>query len=390
MTRYRVAHIITTFSKSSGAAENTKLTVNLLDRTRFDVFLATPPRESMVAELAPDVIHVPLSCLRRAINPFADLFAFIELYRSIRRSRFDVVHTHNAKDGILGRWAARLASIPAIVHTIHNVSFQASTSPLLNRHYAMQERLASRFTDRLLAVSTDNAAKYLRNGIGCPEQYRTVYSGLELARYIDDGRPAAERRAALGLPPDVGPWVAWVGRFNPQKDPLTFVRAAQFVKAQVSGVRFVVCGDDPIKPSLQAETRALVAELGLGEVMHFLGFRPDLTNVLRGVDVVMHSSRHEGMGRVICEALACERPVAGTAVDGVTEVIDSGRRGGVLVAPGDPIALAQAAVLLLTDQTLARTLARRGREWVTQNLSAQAMVRTIEQVYLELLTTTRT
>jgi len=152
----------------------------------------------------------------------------------------------------------------------------------------------------------------------------------------------------------------------------------------------VVCGDDPIKPSLQAETRALIAELGLGEVMHFLGFRPDLTNVLRGVDVVMHSSRHEGMGRVICEALACERPVAGTAVDGVTEVIDSGRRGGVLVAPGDPIALAQAAVLLLTDPPLARTLARRGREWVTQNLSADGMVRAIEQVYLELLTRTRT
>jgi glycosyltransferase involved in cell wall biosynthesis len=179
--------------------------------------------------------------------------------------------------------------------------------------------------------------------------------------------------------------VGWLGRFNPQKDPLTFIRAAQLVAASLPGVQFIVCGDDPLKVSLEAAARALAIELGLGDAMHFVGFRRDVTNTLRSVDVVMHSSRYEGMGRVVCEALACGRPVAGTAVDGVVEVIHSGRRGGILVPPGNPAALAEATVRLLTDTALALALAKSGRQWVEQNISAENMVRGIEQVYLGLL-----
>src|SRR5262245_44759570 len=107
--RYRILHTITLFAQSSGAAENTKLTLNLLDRQRFEAFLATAPGQSMDGEVAADVIRVPLKFLRRPINPLTDLSALAELYRTIRRFRFDAVHTHGAKDGILGRWAARLA-----------------------------------------------------------------------------------------------------------------------------------------------------------------------------------------------------------------------------------------------------------------------------------------
>ena len=222
-----------------------------------------------------------------------------------------------------------------------------------------------------------------------PEQYRTVYSGLDLGRYADDGRPAAVRRRELGLPDRPGPWVGWLGRFNPQKDPLTFVRAAHLVAAELPGVQFVVCGDDPINVPLEQATRALAAQFGISGVMHFLGFRRDVATVLRSVDVVMHSSRHEGMGRTVCEALACERPVAGTAVDGVVEVVETGRRGGFLARPGDPAGLANAVLRLLRDPSLACSLARLGREWVERHLSADAMVRAIEQVYENLMDTSR-
>jgi glycosyltransferase involved in cell wall biosynthesis len=383
--RLRILHTITSFPLSSGAAENTKLTLNLLDRERFEPFLATSPGQTMDAEVAPDVVRIPLRFLGRSINPILDVSALWEIYRAIRRSRFDVVHTHNAKDGFVGRWAARFARTPAIVHTIHNVSFQASTNRISNELYAIQERWAASFTDRLLAVSGENSNKYLRRGIGRPVQYRTVYSGLDLARYRPDGRPAAVHRAGLGLPDRPGPWVGWVARFNPQKDPLTFVRAARIITNELPGAQFVVCGDDPLEPSLEQTTRALAKDLGLADAMHFLGFRRDIAGVLRSVALLLHSSRYEGMGRVVCEALACERPVAGTAVDGVMEVIESGRRGGLLVAPGDAPALATAAVRLLTDQPLAEQLAKAGRDWVERHLSAREMVRAIEAVYTELL-----
>ncbi len=140
-----------------------------------------------------------------------------------------------------------------------------------------------------------------------------------------------------------------------------------------------------MRDSLEREARALALELGLADAMHFLGFRRDISAVLRSVDVVMHSSRYEGMGRVVCEALACERPVAGTAVDGMLEVIESGQRGGFLAPPGDPHALADAALRLLGDTATARALARAGRNWVVQHLSAERMVKQIESIYAEAL-----
>src|SRR5438105_9171031 len=113
--RCRVLHTVTTFPLSSGAAENIKLTLNLLDRTRFEPFLATAPGQSMDSEVAADVIRIPLKCLGRPVNPLMDVSAFVELYSAMRRFRFDVVHTHNAKDGVLARWAARLAGTSAII-----------------------------------------------------------------------------------------------------------------------------------------------------------------------------------------------------------------------------------------------------------------------------------
>jgi glycosyltransferase involved in cell wall biosynthesis len=339
----------------------------------------------MEAEVAPDVKRVPLRWLRRPIHPLMDALALIELHQLIRRHQFDVVHTHNAKDGILARWAAHLAGVPAIVHTIHNVSFQASDSSLINSFYALQERWAARITDRLFAVSRENSAKYLGRAIGQPAQYLTVYSGLDLSRYAEDGRTAPDCRASLGLPDLPGPWVGWLGRFNRQKDPVTFVRAARLVADAIPTVQFVVCGDDPLRESLEGAARALALALGLADRMHFLGFRRDVVTVLRAVDLVMHSSRYEGMGRLVCEALACERAVAATSVDGVAEVIDSGTRGGLLAPPEQPAALAQCAVRLLNDRALASALARAGREWIVKHASATAMVKVIEEEYERVL-----
>ncbi len=118
--RYRVLHLVTTFEVWAGAAENTKLTLNALDRTVFEPFVAIRPGQTMEAEVLPDVPRLHLRRLRRSVNPINDAAAFWDLVKLIRQHRFDVVHTHNAKDGILGRWAAFWARVPAIVHTVHN------------------------------------------------------------------------------------------------------------------------------------------------------------------------------------------------------------------------------------------------------------------------------
>ena len=390
-SRYRVLHLITSFQTWSGAAENTKLTLDGLDRSHFEPFLGTgPPRpdHSTQQQVAADVRRIPIRWLTRPISPVADAAAFVEILGAIRRYRFDVVHTHNAKDGILGRWAAFYAGVPAIVHTIHNVSFEAATNPFARAQYALQERWAARITDRMLTVSKQNTTKYLNRGIGRPEQYRTVYSGLDLTRYAPDRRAPTELRAALGLPPRPGPWVGWVGRFSPQKDPVTFLRAAREIACAMPTVQFVVCGNTS-DVKVERDPRLVAQDLGLNDTVHFLGFRRDVADVFGAVDLVMHSSRYEGMGRVVCEAMACNRPVAGTAVDGVVEAIVSGERGGILVPPGDHNKLAVAALELLRHPALAQELAEAGRRWVEHNLSHEAMVATIEAVYGEVLSSRR-
>jgi len=316
-----------------------------------------------------------------------DAIAFAEIYGICRRWRFDVVHTHNSKDGILGRWAAHVAGVPVVIHTIHNLSFRASRHALVNRLYTMLERVTAPITDTLLAVSKQNVADYHEQRIGKPTDYRVVYSGLELERY-QVPLTQAQAQVRLGLP-EASAVVGWFGRLSHQKDPLTFLRAARDVMAGFSGVRFIVCGDDPLGEELTAPTHSLAHELGIADRVHFLGFRSDLPMVLKAVDVVMHSSRYEGMGRTVCEALLCSRPVAGTAVDGVREVIISGVRGGILVPPGNPSALAEATLSLLRDRERARTLASAGRAWVEANLSATDMVREIAEEYVRAMAAQR-
>jgi len=329
--------------------------------------------------VAGDVRRLPLRHLARPIRPWLDLAAFAQIYRLCRKWRFDVVHTHNSKDGILGRWAAHFAHVPVVVHTIHNLPFRASEHAHVNRLYVAIERLTTPITHAVLAVSAENIGECLRHGIGTRAQYRVVYSGLELERYRV-ASSQTEARARLGLP-EASAVVGWFGRFNHQKDPFTFIRAARQVSEGFPGVRFVVCGDDPLGEDLAPAVHDLVRELGISDRVHFLGFRSDLPMVLHAVDVVMHSSRYEGMGRTVCEALLCERPVAGTAVDGMREVIVSGVRGGLLVPPGQPTALAGATLALLRDRERARALAAAGSAWVQANLSAANMVRGIVDTY---------
>jgi glycosyltransferase involved in cell wall biosynthesis len=377
--RLRVLHVVTTFSVSSGAAENVRLTLKLLPRDRFQVFFAFPPGESLEPLVEGDVTRLPVRHLVRPIRPWRDLAAFVTIYRLCREWRFDVVHTHNSKDGVLGRWAAFAARVPLIVHTVHNIPFRASRNALVNRIYATIERYTARITDVILAVSTENVREYVDHGITETSRIRVVYSGLELERYrAPISQDEARRR--LGLP-DATAMVGWVGRFNHQKDPITFIHAARDVREQFPGVRFVVCGDDPLSQELAVEVQKLAQRLGIADYVHFLGFRHDLPEVLRAVDVVMHSSRYEGMGRTVCEALLCDRPVAGTAVDGVREVIVSGVRGGILVPPARPAELAAATLALLRDRERAWALAAAGRSWVEANLSVKRMVQNIMEVY---------
>jgi glycosyltransferase involved in cell wall biosynthesis len=366
-----------------GAQENTLLTAQLLDKTRWDVEIVTGPQtgsEGSLIETAQER-DIPLRIehsLVREINPLKDLVAVLRLAWLMKRERYTIVHTHSSKAGIVGRWAAKLAGVPIIIHTVHGWGHHDRQHPLVRAWYIWLEKLTLPITDKLIVVSPLNIEKGLQDGIGKPEHYVTIRSGIELDRFGRPATPRPETRRSWGIPPDA-PVVGTVTRLSPQKAPLDFVRAAAAVARVAPQSFFMMVGDGPLRP----EVEALAQELGLAERLILTGLRQDVPELLAAFDVFVLSSLWEGLPRVLPQAMATGLPVVATAIDGSAEVIEHGVNG-LLTPPGDPPALAQAVLQLLQDRSLAQRMGEAGRARAAE-FDVRTMAGQIDALYLSLM-----
>ena len=382
MTRIPVLHIITRLIVG-GAQENTMLTAVLLDPSRCAVDVVSGPQTGSEGSLIEEfrTRDIPLTiepALVREINPLKDLLALFRLTRFIRRGRYTIVHTHSSKAGILGRWAAYLAGTPIIVHTVHGWGHHDRQSPLVRRSYILLERVTQRITDKLIVVSPRNIEKGLADGIGTPEKYITIRSGIELDRFRRPSRSREDVRAELGIPVDSAV-VGTVTRLSPQKAPLDFLDAAAHVAAQQPNVHFVIVGDGP----LRADVEAQVVTLKLTERIHLTGLRRDVPDLLHSFDIFALSSLWEGLPRVLPQAMAAGLPIVATAVDGNAEAVTDGVNG-LLTPPGDPQAMAAALLRLLDNPSLHRKMGEAGRTRADE-FGARKMVSDIAALYEKLL-----
>ena len=382
MEKLKVLHLITFLPRLSGAADNTRYTVNLLDPDRYEVHLACGPAELDASGVAPHIRVIVIESLVRPVAPASDLRAAWTVCRLLRRERYDIVHTHNAKAGVVGRVAARLAGVPVTVHTPHTISFAASVSPLLNWAFRFADRACAHLCEKIITVSRLNATTYIDARVGRAEQYVTIYSGVETGKYLAP-RDRATCRSELGIV-DGELLVAWIGRLNRQKDPVTFVRAARLIADRCPRARFVLVGDDPLGESLEPEVRAVIEHLQLGATVQLLGYRPDIDRILAAADLVMHTSLYEGLARSVVEAMLAGVPLVATAVDGIREAVVSGERGGLLAPPRNPTALADAATRLVENPDLAARLAAAGQSWARERFDVRDMVAAIDGLYRKL------
>ena len=382
MGKLKVLHVITTLPRLSGAADNTRYTVNLLDPDRYEVHLACGPAELDTLSVKTHIRVIVVKSLVRPFAPGLDLHALWKLWGLLRQEKYDIVHTHNAKAGVLGRVAAKLVGAPIVIHTAHSISFAASASPVTNWAYRLADRTCARLTDKIITVSTLNTKTYLEAGVGQRQQYVTIYSGVETAKYLDRSARAA-CRAELRIGSD-DLLVVWIGRLNRQKDPLTYVQAAKLLSDRFPRMHFVIVGDDPLGESLEPAVRKLIADLQLEHRLRLLGYRRDVDRILAAADLVMHTSLYEGLGRSIVETMLVGIPLVATAVDGVVEAVASGERGGLLVPPSNPVALAQAAAELMDNPHLASQVTAAGRSWALERFEVRDMVEGIDRLYQQL------
>jgi glycosyltransferase involved in cell wall biosynthesis len=323
-----------------------------------------------------------IPALGRRIRPIRDLVALAALLRVLFTEAPDVVHTHTAKAGFLGRLAALLynltrsrASRCVVVHTFHgNVLTGYFTKPgswLVQR----VERASSMVTDCVVAISPSQRQELVEElAVATSEQTTVIPLGLNLAPYlVDRSRQSARDRLDLD-PQDFV--IGYIGRFVPIKALDRLVSAFAIVVRSLPGSVLVFAGDGPTR----AQVEALAIELHVRDRIKFLGWTDDVAGIYAAIDVCCVSSLNEGTPVALIEAMAAQVPVVATRVGGVMDLIEDGRTG-ILVPPDAVDALAQALLRLASDPELRQRLGEAGRAGVTSKYAVDRLANDIHMLY---------
>lgn len=320
--------------------------------------------------------HVP--ALRRPLHPWRDAQSYRALRRTFERTRPDIVHTHLAKAGALGRAAARATGVNVVVHTFHGHVLTDYFPRPVAKLFATVERAAARHTDAILAVSPQVRDELYGLGIGRAEQWHVIPLGLGISHMLRSELSGAEGRARLGFPSH-RPLVGIVARLTPIKDIGCFLDAA----AQVTRVRpdatFVVAGNGVLRRELERKGRAL-----LGDRVVFPGWVRDLEALYAALDVIVLTSLNEGTPVALIEAGASGRPVVATRVGGVPDVVRDGLTG-MLVPARSPEAVATEILRLLDNPDVARAYGAAGRRLASQRFGGSEPVAYLADLYRRLL-----
>jgi glycosyltransferase involved in cell wall biosynthesis len=370
--RLRVAQVVTRFMAGAGGVALRGALA--LDRDRYDITFLTGGGDRLLDEAREAGFEVVmLAHLGSDIAPAQERRGVAELVARLHAGRFDVVHTHSAKAGALGRVAARRVGGARIVHTYHGFPFHQFQSPLRRAAYVGIERALARVTNQFLAVGPAVAAEAVRRRIVPPERVRTIGVAVETAARPPQAMARAEARRLLGVPPGMRV-VGTVGRLDYQKAPDDFVAA--LARLDADDVFGVWIGDGP----LRASTEKLAARRGLAGRMCFTGQRSDVPMLLPGLDVFAMASRYEGLPCAVVEAMVAGLPVVATAVNSVPDIVVAGQTG-LLVPPGRPELLSRALRHLLDNPALAAQLGSAGRTHLGAELTPAALGQILEETY---------
>lgn len=369
----RVAQVVTKLTAGAGGvALRGALS---LDRDRFDTTIFAAEGGSLIPraeEAGLDVVSLHYMAPGRRLYPWTDLQGVRELTSHLAAGGFDLVHTHSAKAGALGRLAARRVGAGAVVHTFHGFPFHQFQSPLRRRALIETERRLGRITDYFVGIGGAVAAEAVRLRIAGPDRIRAMAPPIDsVAAVSDDSRRRA--RGLLGVPPEAKV-IGTVARLDSQKSPEDMVRAVAGLRRADVWLAWVGDGD------LRAQTERLAAKMGLGDRCLLLGDRADVAALLPGFDVFAMSSLYEGLPCAVVEAMTCGIPVAATAVNSVPEIVVAGKTG-LLARPGDPESLARALAYLLDHPDEAARMAEAARTQVWGRFRPDTLGQELAEVY---------
>ncbi|MCX5637780.1 MAG: glycosyltransferase family 4 protein [Planctomycetota bacterium] len=397
----RIVHIITRLILG-GAQENTLITCKLLARRGHDVTLITGPAIGPEGELFEQTKNqrykvVVINEMRRAIEPVKDFISYRKIKKCLHQLQPDIVHTHSAKAGILGRFAGdsirrtksegrrakseEQCSKPKIVHTIHGLAFHPYQSNWLNKFYIAVERAAAKRTDFFISVADAMTAQALAAGIGREGQFATIYSAIEEEEFLE---PISQEhkndfRQKYGIPEDAIV-VITIARLFMLKGHKYIIESARQLSKRFGNAVWLFVGDG----NLADDFKRQVCELGLAEKIKFTGLLPPsrIPLAIQSSDILVHCSLREGLARALPQAMLCGVPVVSFDVDGAREVVNENT--GRLIEPKNVEQLTKACAELIENKSLRERLGKAGREFVKEKFAPEIMVDKIEDVYNKL------
>lgn len=321
---------------------------------------------------------VDLDVIRRKIRPLWDIRGLTRLVRFLRTRPYDIVHTHTSKGGFVGRLAARLAGVPAIVHTVHGFAFHEGSPATVRRFYSGLERIASRWCDRIVSVSEFHRKWAIELGVCEPRQITAIPNGIgEIARSA--GADLYRLRGELGAH-DGDLLILSMARLAPDKGLKYLIEAAAALPLNAHPVRIVIAGDGPIREELEQFAR----KLNVSDRVVFTGFREDVGDLLAASDLVVLPTLREGLSISLLEAMVAGKPIITTSIGSQREVASHGEMA-LLVPPGDTLALSEAIFRLAGNPGLMVRLGANARSVYESFYTEGRMLQSYRRLYLDLL-----
>jgi glycosyltransferase involved in cell wall biosynthesis len=382
----RIAHVITRMIVG-GAQENTLLCCeDLIRRHGEEVLLITGPPLGPEGSLLDRARAggVPLEIipsLRRSIHPWRDAVSYRELKKSLRRFRPDVVHTHSAKGGMLGRAAAWSLGVPAVIHTVHGAPFHPYQGKGARWFFQACESWASRRCHAIVSVADAMTDLMVSAGVAPRGKFTTIYSGMEVEPFLQSGEHRQRVRRELGYRPE-HVVIGKIARLFKLKGHDDVIRAARGVIDAAPNVRFLFIGDG----IFQERLRQQIAAAGLTDYFQFTGLVPPerIPELIAAMDIVVHASLREGLARVLPQALVSGKPAVSYDVDGAREVVVSGETG-FLIQPRDVAALAEKLKFLAADPALRDRFGQEGRRRFADVFRHEHMTEQLRKLYSKVL-----
>jgi len=375
MRKIKVAHIITRLN-SGGAQEIALSIASGLDKQVFETIFISGSQDinmDMVKRWEMEVKIIPE--LIREINPLKDLKALAKLYFFIKDNKFDIVHTHTSKAGILGRIAAKLAKVPIIFFTPHGSIFHSIYyGPIATFLLGRLENFAASFTDKIITCSENEKKDFLDNKVGSCDKYITIYWGIRQDNFLKSYDILAKRRE-LGMSENVI-LIGNVARLVPEKGHLFCLESFKIVVDKFPNAKLFIIGDGILKPDIEAK----INELNLNNNVIMLGYRRDVAEILASLDISLHTSIWEGTPVAIIEAMLMAKPIIASRVGGIPELIEDGSTG-ILVSPYDKEALAQAIMRLINDKAQASKMGEAARQSAQDKFNLELMIKNITKIY---------